>query len=227
MEKKYSTSSFMKFLTLGINRHAVVLNEETMKLGFTTKIKITNIKSITYETISTGSSWSYVYAFHLKNGTVKTLPYSAMEGKTFLELFNDLRLINPNIRINKEIIVNLSKPKRKLNFNFNPPPKGQRMSMDKAFGQQNPTLDAIFGFTIIFAYMLIPLLFYFLGKSCLISLYGINFETYRIVMFVLSGVSITTLLANLFIALASQYFGHKVTISSGVLTIIFAIIAII
>lgn len=101
------------------------------------------------------------------------------------------------------------------------------MSIDKAFAQNNPTLMHLLVLQLLFVYMLIPLLFYSLGKNCLICLYGINFQTYRIVMFVLSGISITTLLINLFIAFASQYFGYKVTINTGILTIIFTILAII
>lgn len=207
LTKKYSTSPLMKLLTLGLYRHAIELDEETVRLDMFNKINISDIVRISYEKIPAGYSWSYTYAFHLSNGMVRNLPHSKMEGKTIMELLNDLKQINPNTIIDKEIIANISNSKRKLKLNFNPPPKGQRMSMDKAFGQQSPTLDAIFGFTIIFTYMLFPWLFYSIGEMSLTSLHGANYETYRIILFVLSGISVATLLMNLFVALASQYFG--------------------
>lgn len=227
MKKKYSASTLLKISTLGIYRHAVVINDDILKFDMTVKININDIKKISYETIPVGCSWSYVYAFYLKNGIIKKLSYSKMEGEAFLQLFNDLKKINPKISIDVEILKNLHKPKQILKMNYNPPPKGQRMVMDRAFAQQHPTLDTIFGLTIVVAYIFIPWLFYFLGSSCLTFLYGSNFENYRIVMFVLSGFSVTTLLTNLFIALVSQYFGHKVTVGAGAFAILFAILGVI
>jgi hypothetical protein len=227
MNKKYSASSSTKLFSLGICQNALVINEDTLRISLFKEINISNIEKITYEKRSLGYSWSYFYVIQLKNGELKNIPYSTLEAYTFLELFNDLKTLNPNIHIDKEIFVILSKPKQKLKFNFNKPPKGKRISMDREFGQQNPSLDVFFGLTIVFSYIIIPAWFYLVSNSILIALHGIHFGDYRTVLFVLSGVFLTTFLMNLFVALASQYFGHKVTIIAGILTVIFFLIAVI
>jgi hypothetical protein len=227
MNKKYSASTLTKLFSLGICQNALAINEDTLRISLFNEINISNIEKITYETRPRGYSWSYFYVIQLKNGELKDIPYSALEAYAFLELFNDLKTLNPNIHIDKEIFVILSKPKQKLKFNFNKPPKGKRISMDREFGQQNPSLDAFFGLPIVFSYIIIPAWFYLASNNILTALHGIQFGGFRAVLFVLSGVFLTTLLMNLFVALISQYFGHKVTITAGILTVIFFLIAVI
>ena len=57
----------------------------------------------------------------------------------------------------------------------------------------------------------IPVIF---GHEYLFEIYGEDYETYRLLVVIASGIGVLILITNLFISLVSMYLGHKLTFVS-------------
>lgn len=214
----------MRIITLGILKNAVTINGEILRLGPIKKINIHDIKVITYGRIYSGNLWVY-FGIYLNNGTAKAISPYKMDRKVFLELFEDLKKINPNIEISEHINPILSKP-HKIKFNFQVINKKEAAYKEGEFLLEHPTVYRLI--LILFLIIMVSLLFSFFNYIVIPKIDGtIDIEVYRIILIFLSGITFLSILVHMIMALISRYRGHKITIALGILTLVFAITALI
>lgn len=214
---KYKTSKLTRIFTLGINRYAFKIDRGLLyKLELFNKvIEIQSIDTISYDLIFINNMMAYVYILTNKKGQKYQFMYSLLDGKTYQKMFFELLRINKNIKLDQKMIAFLESEITDIEFKFDFKVKeGNYWKRDKQFAQKYPDIDAFIGLIIVFFILPIPALLGFLGHKYLLEMYGENYEMFRLIAVIASGVSFSVLLTNLFISLVSMYLGHKLTFIS-------------
>ena len=221
--KDYSTSTLTRILFLGFKRYGVkIISEEIVLVGlFPKKILIDNIDKISYELRETGKYSNYYYIITDKRGKEYRLRYSLLEGITYQELLRDLIQLNPKIALSEYLKVFLSDEIKKPEFKFDfKVYKGEVYKRGKEFSQKHPSLDFFLVLTCVFIICLGTVIFAGVSYPFLTQMYGDNYQSYRLVSIIISGLTFALAIANIFMSLVSQYLGHKFTIILLVISII-------
>ncbi len=222
MIKKYRTSNLIRLFTLGLKRYGFKIDRGVLTvIGLIPKhISIDSIDAISFELRSTGKAMSYFYIVRYK-GKKLYLPYSMLDGDTYQDMFREILKINPNIVLtdNMKNFIDSEITRKILRFDFNVH-KGEFFKRDQELSQKYPSLDAFIGFTIVFIFISVPVIFLVVGNKLLIDIFGADYTLYRLLAIVISGIAFTVTLTNLFISLVSMYLGHKLTYISLIITVI-------
>lgn len=217
LPKKYKTSALVRFFTLGIYRYGYKIDQGFLIFVglFPKRIAINSIKKILFEKKWINGSPTYFYIIIDHKRKRHELGYSTLEGTTFQSMFKDIIEINPDIKLNDEMVQFLNKEITDftLKFDFSVDTKDY-FKRDQELSQSHPTLDAIMGLTIVFVFFPIPFVFGFVGDELLSVKYGVEYEIYRVISLVISGMALAVILTNLFISLVSMYLGHKLTLAA-------------
>ena len=221
--KDYSSSTLTKILSLGFKRYGVkIISEEIVLVSlYPKRIFIDNIDKISYELREIGKHSQYFYIITDKRGKEYRLLYSLLEGITYQELLRDLIKLNPKITLSEYLKGFLSDEIKKTEFKFDfKVYKGEINKRGKEFSQKYPSLDFFLVLTCVFIIILITSIFIGVGLSLLTQVFGDSYQSYRLVSIVISGLTLGLAAANLFMSLASQYLGHKLTIITLIISII-------
>ncbi|MCX7749011.1 MAG: PH domain-containing protein [Clostridia bacterium] len=226
MIKKYKLSKLQRVSSIGLKKYGAIIENNCLSLHigfFPKKISIDHIKSIEYGLRSGGDASTYFYTLVTREDDHIMFPYSLFDIRELKELLQDLKRIHPGINYSRDVLDLIEREipeKKKLKFDFEVH-KGQIFKMDAKLSQEYPGLDAVFGLSIVFGYILIPLAFGVLGDKYLTYMHGANYPVFKNILFVMSGLALCVTLMNIFIALVSQYLGHKVTFISLTLSVLF------
>ena len=224
MDSKYSSSALYKIFSFGIVQHGVKIkkgNLVSFHNWFPVKIKISEIIQISY--IKTQNQ-SYSYKFRTKR-EVLDIPYSTISGSNFQLLIKSLLELNSEIEISSKIKTFIGTPIEEVKFklDFTPIKLSRFTEEDLKLTQNHSDKDAAIGFSIVFIFILGIGLSYFLGDLFLTNKYGENYPSLNIGLFLISGFLIPISISNIIIALVSMYLGHKLTLISFFIGIIFLV----
>jgi len=223
IRKNYKASTLTRLFSLGFKRYGVKIISEEIVWGssFSKRVLIDNIDKISYELRKSGEHSYYFYIITDKREKEFRLRYSLLEGTTYQELLRDLKKMNPKITLSEYLEKFLSDEIKKIEFKFDfTVHKGEIYKRGKEFSQKYPSLDFFLVITCVFIFILITSIFAGIGSYLLTQIFGDSYQSYRLVSILVSGLSFSLAIANIFMSLVSQYLGNKLTIISLAITII-------
>lgn len=207
-------------MSIGIMRYGAKIDGDILYIYHLTlrpiKVNIKEISEIYY-----GVTTTPVYAIMLNNGNSINLPMSFFEAKVYQQLLKDLKAIYGDIKFDEEIIKFLGEDfssKKPLRFDFEVH-KGGLFQKDFKQWQKNPSLNVGIGFLNVFFLFFLPVIFGFVCYSLLSSIRAESVASINVVFIILSGLSLGIMLSNIANALISMYYGHKVTVIAGIISV--------
>ena len=192
--KNYKASTLTRLFSLGFKKYGIkIISEEIIWGSFLSKrILIDNIDKISYELRKSGKNSHFFYIITNKRGKEFRLRNSLLEGTIYQELLRDLIKLNPKITLSEYLEKFLSDEIKKIEFKFDfTVPKGEIYKRGKEFSQKYPSLDFFLVLTCVFLIILITSIFAGVGSYLLTQIFGDGYQSYRLVLFLISGLSLS------------------------------------